>query len=270
MDSYQSRPLLPMPEPRPYKDMSDEELHQFIRKSRNFNLIIPALIESNERKDKKIADLTRRIEFLEEKSLKKAGRKRQIFYLDFKELTDEYLEYLVDYDYMTISEIEKHMEQYTTKYYESDNRWHSFLPDATHPRKMKPIVKRKLEDLEQAIIDYYIEQEEANKRKRITLRTLFPEWFDYKWQDTNNSAYMKRIHHDWNRFYENNAISDRPIVEMTTLELKNWARNKIIKEKLTKKLYYNMTVIIRQSLDYLVELGELPSNPFSNFKIKSS
>lgn len=76
--------------------------------------------------------------------------------------------------------IKKHMEQYTTKYYESDNRWHSFLPDATHPRKMKPIAKRNLEDLEQAIIDYYIEQEEANKRKRITLRTLFPEWFDYK------------------------------------------------------------------------------------------
>ena len=166
--------------------------------------------------------------------------------------------------------LKKHMEQYTTKYYESDNRWHSFLPDATHPRKMKPIAKRKLEDLEQAIIDYYTEQEEANKRKRITLRTLFPEWFDYKWQDTNNSAYMKRIHHDWKRFYENDAIIDRPIVEMTTLELKNWARNKIIKEKLTKKLYYNMTVIIRQSLDYLVELGELPSNPFSNFKIKSS
>lgn len=96
-----------MPEPRPYKDMSDEELHQFIRKNRNFNLIIPALIKSNERKDKKIADLIRRIEFLEVKSLKKAGRKRQTFYLDYRELTDEYLEYLVDNDYMTISEIEK-------------------------------------------------------------------------------------------------------------------------------------------------------------------
>lgn len=45
---------------------------------------------------------------------------------------------------------------------------------------------------------------------------------------------------------------------------------KIISEKLTKKLYYNMTVIIRQSLKYLVELGELSSNPFSVFKINPS
>ena len=59
-------------------------------------------------------------------------------------------------------------------------------------------------------------------------------------------------------------------MELTTLEQKNWARNKIISEKLTKKVYYNMTVIIRQSLDYLVELGKLPANPFSNFRINPS
>ena len=39
--------------------------------------------------------------------------------------------------------IKNHMEQFTTKYYESDRRWHSFLPDENHPRKMKPIAKRK-------------------------------------------------------------------------------------------------------------------------------
>ena len=81
---------------------------------------------------------------------------------------------------------------------------------------------------------------------------------------------MHHINHDWKRFYENDSISDRPIVELTTLELKNWARNKIISGKLSKKVYYNMTVIIRQSLEYLVELGELPANPFTNFKINRS
>ena len=166
--------------------------------------------------------------------------------------------------------IQKHMEQFTTKYYESDNRWHSFLPDESSPRKMKPIAKRKWEDLEDAIVEFYQQQDQNEKRKRLTLRTFFPEWFAYKWQDTNNSGYMKHISCDWKRFYENDSISDRPIVELTTLELKNWARNKIISEKLTKKVYYNMTVIIRQSLDYLVELGELPANPFSNFRINPS
>ena len=166
--------------------------------------------------------------------------------------------------------IKKHTEQYTTKYYASDNRWHSFLPDENHPRKMKPIAKRKREDLEDVIVEFYLKQEENEKRKRITLRSFYPEWFAYKWQDTNNSSYMNHINYDWKRFYDNDSIADRPIVELTTLELKNWARNKIITEKLGKKQYYNMAVIIRQSLDYLVELGELSANPFNNFKIKPS
>ena len=166
--------------------------------------------------------------------------------------------------------IKKHTEQYTTKYYESDNRWHSFLPDETYSRKMKPIAKRKWEDLENVIVDFYQQQEQSEKRKCITLRSLYPEWFAYKWQDTNNSGYMNHINYDWKRFYDNDSIVDRPIVELTTLELKNWARNKIISEKLNKKQYYNMSVIIRQSFDYLVELGELSTNPFSAFKIKPS
>ena len=62
--------------------------------------------------------------------------------------------------------IKKHMEQFTTKYYESDNRWHSFLPDKSHPRKMKPIAKRKWEDLEKVIVDYYQAQEELKSVKR--------------------------------------------------------------------------------------------------------
>ena len=70
--------------------------------------------------------------------------------------------------------IKKHMEQFTTKYYESDRRWHSFLPNETHPRGMKPIAKRKWEDLEVVILASYEEQEQSNKRKNITLLTLDP------------------------------------------------------------------------------------------------
>lgn len=178
-----------------------------------------------------------------------------------------------DNEYMTKKHrdeiIKKHTEQYTTKYYESDRRWHSFLPDENSPRKKKPIAKRKWEDLADEIVAYYEAQEEDTKRKRITLRQFYPEWFTYKWQDTNNSNYMKHIDGEWNRFYVDDPIIDRPVVELTALELKNWARNKIISCKMNKKQYYNMAVIIRQSLEYLVELGILPTNHYAEFKIKA-
>ena len=45
--------------------------------------------------------------FLESKTLKKTGRKRHTFFFNGQELTDEYLEYLIDYDYITIRKLEK-------------------------------------------------------------------------------------------------------------------------------------------------------------------
>lgn len=107
MNSYQDRKLLPMPTPNPYKNMTEAELLHTLETAINYNQIIPALIEANRRKDEQIHALSKRISALEEKAAKKAGRKRQTFYLDGKELTDEEIVYYVKYDYYTISELER-------------------------------------------------------------------------------------------------------------------------------------------------------------------
>lgn len=77
MNNYESRPLLPMPFPKPLKEMTDEEL-------------------------------TKCIAYLEQKALQKPGRKRREFYIDGQELTDEYLMELIDRGhYDSISKLEK-------------------------------------------------------------------------------------------------------------------------------------------------------------------
>lgn len=107
MNSYQDRKLLPMPIPKPYKDMTDKELQHFLATAINYNQLVPALIEANRRKGEQIHALSKRISSLEEKATKKAGRKRQTFYLDGNELTDEDIVYYVKYDYYTIPELER-------------------------------------------------------------------------------------------------------------------------------------------------------------------
>ena len=107
MDTYESRPLLPMPFPKKLKEMTDEELTKLLAGAHNYNVLIPALIEANTRKDRAIADLTKRVAFLEDKALKKAGRPRRCFYLNGNELTDDMLIYYIDSDFFTISKLEK-------------------------------------------------------------------------------------------------------------------------------------------------------------------
>ena len=107
MDNFESKPLLTMPFPTPLKDMTDQELAKLLASKTNYNILIPALIEANLRKDRTIEELTKRVAFLEEKTLKKAGRPKTRFYVNGQELTDEHLIYLIDYDFYTIRELEK-------------------------------------------------------------------------------------------------------------------------------------------------------------------
>ena len=107
MDTYESRELLPMPFSKPLKEMTDEELTALLAMDMNYNVLIPTLIEVNTRKDRAIAELTKRVAFLEDKARKKAGRPKTRYYVNGKELTDDYLIYLIDYDYFTIRELEK-------------------------------------------------------------------------------------------------------------------------------------------------------------------
>lgn len=110
MDNYESRPLLPMPFPKPLKEMTDEELSNFLTRQRNYNMLIPALIEANSRKDKQIVDLTKRIKTLEKKALEKPGRPRREFWFEGQEVTDEYLMQLIDEGYFeSISKLERYL-----------------------------------------------------------------------------------------------------------------------------------------------------------------
>ena len=107
MDTYESRELLPMPFPKKLKEMTDEELTILLARDMNYNVLIPALIEANTRKDRAIAELTKRVAFLEEKALKKAGRPKTCFYLNGIELTDEELMYQIDSQFFSIRKLEK-------------------------------------------------------------------------------------------------------------------------------------------------------------------
>lgn len=107
MGNYEDMKILPMPYPKPLEKMTEEELSKFLTMNFNHSMLINALIEANTRKNHAIAELTKRVAFLEDKALKKAGRPKTCFYLNGIELTDKELMYQIDRQYFTIRELEK-------------------------------------------------------------------------------------------------------------------------------------------------------------------
>ena len=107
MESYQNRPLPVRPRPKPIADMTDQELTEWLTKSRNYGDIIPALIEYVFRLNREIKALKDQLERQQTKPAKKSGRAKQDFYVDGILLTDGYIAHYVEGNYFTITELER-------------------------------------------------------------------------------------------------------------------------------------------------------------------
>ena len=176
--------------------------------------------------------------------------------------------------HVDMSKRQKYLEMHEFKIWQSetDLLWRTYLPDDKKGRVLK---KRKTyDDIVDLVVDYYKirfdEEKLAKEREKMTLLMLFPKWLDYKTLHTNSSSYITRILSDWKKYYAGEKwLINVPLHKLTKMDLDNWAHGMIKSKELTKKQYYNMSMILRQCLDYAVECGCVDSNVFSEVKINT-
>lgn len=143
-----------------------------------------------------------------------------------------------------------------------DGKWRTYIPDESKKNNRRLVKRNTEQEITDYIVDFY-EEENKKETKGISLVELYPEWLKFKSLHTNATSYINRIVADWRRYYASEKIIHTPIKELTCLKLDEWIHKTIKKHNLTKKQYYNMTVIFRQVLDYAVGRGLIETNPFS-------
>ena len=194
-------------------------------------------------------------------------------------MTDDLLKFALENGIIDMSSIqvqiekmknEKYLKMHNGKIWQSDADmlWRTYLPDEVKGRKL---VKRKTEeDLKNTIIAFYKALEKKTKEKEITLCDLFPEWLEFKSMHTDATSYIKRITADWSRYYMlEPELINKPIKEFSKVYLDQWAHGMIKKYDMTKKAYYNMSLILRQCLTYAVEKGCIETNEFEKVDINT-
>lgn len=144
-----------------------------------------------------------------------------------------------------------------------DGRYRTHIDDSTAKSGRRLIVKTREEGLLAYLAEFYGITENSDSKNAITLERLYPDWKSYKEIHTTAKNYIRRIHNDWEKYYADSEIVKKPLTSLTKLQLDEWAHKLIQDNSMTKKQYYNATIIMRQSLDYAVALGIITENPFS-------
>ena len=148
-----------------------------------------------------------------------------------------------------------------------DGRWNTYVKDPAKPSGRKRIAKASLEILQEYLYDFYTGASAKKWDDNVTLRQLYPKWLESKAKETDADTYPLRLKCTWKKFYENDPIVDIPLAELDLIMLKDWANTMIGEYKLTRKKYYNMSIIFRQALEYAVDKGIIEENLFSRVKI---
>ncbi len=153
----------------------------------------------------------------------------------------------------------------------TDGRYRTHVDDSTKKSGRRLIVKTYEADLLKYLAEFYsLDDTEGKDRKKVlTLEKLYPQWMEHKELYTMAETYIMRIECDWKKYYAGTDIIKKPLTSLTKLQLEEWAHRLIKDHKMTKNQYYNATVIMRQALQYAVDLGVIESSPFSLVKIDS-
>lgn len=168
--------------------------------------------------------------------------------------------------------LKEHIENFYHIWTNSKGVHLSYLPAPANPKGRKPVTASTREGLERKIINFYLEREQqekeqAEQERLSTLRSIYPLWLKIKGLETTATSYIRRIDNDWVAYYQNDSIIDMDIRTFTKASLKEWALTKIREKNFTKTQYYNMSVIIRQCLDYAADHQLIPLNPYGQFKV---
>lgn len=224
-------------------------------------------------------------------NLKKIGKQNETVQVNYKVIevvyiqisNDDLLKYAVQNGIINLSYVQEQVNMNRRKELLSrhpyniwcgkDGYWRTYVYDESKQNNRRLIKRKEKAAVEDVAIEGVLECkeiEENKKKSEATLLSLFPQWIKYKTKHTLSSSSIKRITATWKKYYVTQPdLINKLVCEFTKIELDNWAHDMIKNNSMTKKQYYNMSIILRQELDFAVEQGIIEENVFSKVKINT-
>ena len=137
----------------------------------------------------------------------------------------------------------------------SDGRYKTKVPTADGGRRL--IAKPTQEHLENYIVEYYKKLEQ--KPKKPCMRSIYPEWIDFKSKETSYSNACN-LQSRWKRYFENSTIVDIPFEKLTTGAIKKWCVDVIAEMHLTDRQFKDLKSIMNMIFDYAVSFDIIQIN----------
>ena len=150
-------------------------------------------------------------------------------------------------------------------YSEKEQTWYCHIPDKTKKSGRKKVKRKKKEDIEEIVYQYYKGQEQEqkaeNRKENIKFKDLFDEFIRYKSKEVT-ACTIKRMMADWHKFYIGTEFIEKPLNQITKIDVDNFLNNALDEYELKPKAFYNMCGLLKQTLQYAIDAEYIDKNPY--------
>ena len=199
---------------------------------------------------------------------------------------EDLLEFLFENDIISLGGMQEHIAEMNLEKFirethsheiwkGKDGRWRTYIPDESAPKKRRMVVKSSKKKLLDFLVEFQKDQEYKQAEEFHielpefssfnTVREIYPQWLEHKKLLVAETT-IPRIEADWMKYYEHNPLVDMPIGSLNKILLESWVMHLIRDNEMTKKTFYNVSLIMRQIFQYAYDAEIIEKNPFDRVK----
>lgn len=179
-------------------------------------------------------------------------------------------ETLKDVEAMIRQKILEDKHKFSIYYLKKEDAYRTYLPDDSKPNHRRPIKRKSKKELEEVIIDFYIAQEDIQRRENITLEDLYKEWLLFRRDYT--AVKPKTIQEnvaEWNKFFKDSELANMPVKDIKPITLIRFFRKITKNRDITYKRLSNARSVLNGMMNYAIEEELIVYNPVREVNLKS-
>ena len=191
--------------------------------------------------------------------------------------SQELLQYALEHGMINMSYVQEQMamnkkkkiiEKYGSCIWFSSNEgmWYCHIPDDSKPEGRRKVKRKKQEDIEKVVYDYYAPLEFIEDKKSQTFSELFYEYMEHK-RSQVKSGTINRMMVDWNKYYKSEPIVNKPFCEITKIDVDDFLNGIAEKYNPKDKNFKNICGILKQTFEYAIDSDYIDKSPYRTSKV---
>ena len=127
--------------------------------------------------------------------------------------------------------------------------------------------RKKKEDIESIVYDFYASIEFMEERKKATFSDLFFEYMEHK-KTQVRSGTICRMMVDWNKYYAQEAdFVDKPYAKISKVDVDDFLNRIAEKYNPKDKNFKNICGILKQTFEYAIDSDYIDKSPYRTSKV---